>query len=590
MTLPVTAWKCLFIYKSDEALCPTYAHIVGPSPHPLLLEVAVPLHTVVTRPYVVVSQDITVSIDHMVTQEKKDKLGYIVAYQEMLLWFVRTAREGIRRHGASLGDYYRHRYPNFRSWVEYAVLLQDLPSASLSPHSSEREVQFRDAFAQAASFLAFDAMKPHETISEELQQMDSSQIVSRIRKSLELKFNSAHGCPPQDHAIVSHVRHVLVRISGRSNRAQLELLGTHVESIDLSLTFRYLIGGCKTVREHCHIDELVQQVSSAQLFCGSMVDLNFIQDRFTKLSLEVSLTTRYLPDPWVSRLSLQQKRSFEALVEEASALSDQARHPYNIQQLFVIWTYTQGSSARSCQKEIKPQSRQLFKVAARHLANSESRTQIVLDAMTLFCITRLFMEHEPRKQILDTLDRFDAILNTGYQADTPLVLDYCLVSLHRVLVASDFLGRSVHLANFVAQLRLPQLMLGMNDCHMDIYWSQRLLSRHSHLCALNATHQQVGLSIKLAPLQLDDEASDDCITVKVNDQIVSLSQDTDTLILLEDEMERRSNEEEDLREMANMALRLEARRRRKSTAKELKRSSGSRRLGERYKHNQLVRR
>ncbi|KAI3572120.1 hypothetical protein IWW34DRAFT_233650 [Fusarium oxysporum f. sp. albedinis] len=132
----------------------------------------------------------------MVTQENKDKLGYIVAYQEMLLWFVRTAREGIHRHGASLGGYYRHRYPNFRSWVEYTVLLQGLPSASLSPHSSEREVQFRDAFAQAASFLAFDAMKPHETISEELQQMDSSQIVSRIRKSLELKFNSVHGCPP----------------------------------------------------------------------------------------------------------------------------------------------------------------------------------------------------------------------------------------------------------------------------------------------------------------------------------------------------------------------------------------------------------
>ncbi|KNB15400.1 hypothetical protein FOXG_17051 [Fusarium oxysporum f. sp. lycopersici 4287] len=94
----------------------------------------------------------------MVTQENKDKLGYIVAYQEMLLWFMRTAREGIRRHGASLGG----------------------PSA------------FMDA-------------------------------------------------PPQDHAIVSHVRHVLVRISGRSNRAQLELLGTHVEIIDLSLMFRYLI-------------------------------------------------------------------------------------------------------------------------------------------------------------------------------------------------------------------------------------------------------------------------------------------------------------------------------------------------------------
>ncbi|KAL3587957.1 hypothetical protein FPOAC2_13856 [Fusarium poae] len=249
-----------------------------------------------------------------------------------------------------------------------------------------------------------------------------------------------------------------------------------------------------------------------------MVDLNFIQDLFYEIEFVAIIDDKtlpnigqYLPDPWASRLSLQQKRSFEALVEEASALCDQARHPYNIQQLFVIWTYTQGSSARSCQKEIKTQPRQLFKVTARHLANSESRTQIVLDAMTMFYITRLFMEHEPRTQISDTLDRFDAILHTGFQADTPMVLDYCLVSLHRVLVASDFRGRSVHLANFVAQLGLPQLMLGINDGHIDLYWSHRLLSRHSHLDALNATHQQVGLSVRLAPLQLhpppDREAS-----------------------------------------------------------------------------------
>ncbi|SCO03516.1 uncharacterized protein FFNC_04622 [Fusarium fujikuroi] len=515
--------------------------------------------------------------------EKRNRHGYIVAYQEMLMRFVETAREGIRRHGASLGDYYRHRYPNFRSWVEYAVLLQDLPLENLPPHSSERQVQFRDAFAQAASFLAFDAMKPHETISKELQQMDSSQIVSRIRESLEFKFQSAHGCPSQDFAIVSHVRQVLVRIGGRSNRAQLELLGPHVESIDLSLTFRSLIGGCKTVREHCHTDELVQQIKLARVFSGSVVDLDFIRDIFTKLSLELSLTTRYLPYLWVSRLSFQQRRSFEALVEEASALSDQARHPYNIQQLFVIWTYTQGSSARSCQKEIKPQLEQLFKVAAGHLAFSESRTQIVLDTMTLFCITRLFMEHQPRKQILDPLNRFDAILNTGYQADTPMVLDYCLVSLHRVLVASDFPGRHVHLANFVAHLGIPQLMLGMNDYHLDVYWSQRLLGRHSHLGALNATHQQVGLSIKLAPLQLDGDASDDdCITVNVDDQ------NTKTLVLLDEDTGRSSNEKEDLQEIDHMALRLEARRRRKST--ELKRSNGSRRLREKYKHNQLVRR
>ncbi|KAG4268359.1 hypothetical protein FPRO04_12465 [Fusarium proliferatum] len=514
MTMPVEAWKCLFIYKSQQALCPTYAHIVGPSPHPHLLEVAVPLQTVATLPWVVMTPDIAVSIDHMVTPEKKDKLGYIVAYQEMLQLFIKNAREGIRRHGASLGDYYRHRYPNFRSWVEYAVLLQDLP----------------------------------------------------------------------DHAIVSHVRQVLVRIGGRGNRAQLELLGTHVESIDLSLTFRYLLGGGQAVREHCHSDELAQQVSCAKVFDGSIVDSSFIQDIFTKLSLELSLTTRYLPDHWLSCLSLQQKRSFEALVEEASAISDQARHLYNIQQLFVIWTYTQGSSARSCKEVIKPQLRKLFKTAAHHLANSKSRTQIVLDTMTLFCIAKLSAEQEPRRQILDPLNRFDAILNTGYQADTPMVLEYCLMSLHRVLVASDFIGRSVHLANFVAQLGLPQLMLGMNDCHIDVYWSQRLWDGHPHLIALDATKLQVGLSIKLPPLQLDDESSDDCITVKVDNP------NTETVVLLDEDTGRPPNGKEDLKEIAHMALRLEARRRRKSTEKELKRSNGSRRLREKYKHGQLVRR
>ncbi|KAF5708077.1 alphan-acetylglucosamine transferase [Fusarium globosum] len=577
MTMPVEAWKCLFIYKSQQALCPTYAHIVGPSPHPHLLEVAVPLQTVATLPWVVMTPDIAVSIDHMVTPEKKDKLGYIVAYQEMLQLFIKNAREGIRRHGASLGDYYRHRYPNLRSWVEYAVLLQDLPS-------SEREVLFHNAFAQAASFLAFDAMKAHEPISEALQQMNSSQIISKIRKSLEFKLQSAHECPPQDHAIVSHVRQVLVRIGGRGNRAQLELLGTHVESIDLSLTFRYLLGGGQAVREHCHSDELAQQVSCAKVFDGSIVDSSFIQDIFTKLSLELSLTTRYLPDHWLSCLSLQQKRSFEALVEEASAISDQARHLYNIQQLFVIWTYTQGSSARSCKEVIKPQLRKLFKTAAHHLANSKSRTQIVLDTMTLFCIAKLSAEQEPRRQILDPLNRFDAILNTGYQADTPMVLEYCLMSLHRVLVASDFIGRSVHLANFVAQLGLPQLMLGMNDCHIDVYWSQRLWDSHPHLIALDATKLQVGLSIKLPPLQLDDESSDDCITVKVDNP------NTETVVLLDEDTGRPPNGKEDLKEIAHMALRLEARRRRKSTEKELKRSNGSRRLREKYKHGQLVRR
>src|SRR5690349_1428374 len=111
MAFASSSWKCGYINEADRALCPSTAHIVGLIPHLSILEVAIPIEAPVTKPYISVTQVPPVSIKHLVTLRRKDEVSYMGAYTEIRYNFLRDARQGIQRHGASLGDYYRGRYP-----------------------------------------------------------------------------------------------------------------------------------------------------------------------------------------------------------------------------------------------------------------------------------------------------------------------------------------------------------------------------------------------------------------------------------------------------------------------------------------------
>ncbi|KAM0361005.1 hypothetical protein ACHAO7_012003 [Fusarium culmorum] len=125
-------------------------------------------------------------------------------------------------------------------------------------------------------------------VSHEIRQMGTSEIITKIRGSLEYRFESSHKCPPQEHEIVSHVRHVLVRTSGHRIWVRSELLGTQCKDIDLSFTFRYLFEEAESVRKLAYIDELILQVPSAQILLGSEVDQTFVEEYANMLSLELS--------------------------------------------------------------------------------------------------------------------------------------------------------------------------------------------------------------------------------------------------------------------------------------------------------------
>ncbi|KAF5612234.1 alphan-acetylglucosamine transferase [Fusarium sp. NRRL 25303] len=426
--------------------------------------------------------------------------------------FLRDARQGIQRHGASLGDYYLGRYPEFSTCIEYAILLQDLPkTVSLTPHASAKEEQYRDEFGRAALFLSFGAMQPFEPISQELRGKEPWQIVARVRESLEERFRNVHDNPPRDLRIISQVRHVLVRVRGHGSQAQVP--GPQLENIDLSMTFRSLLGGDEIKREGTQFDLLFQQVSTAQAFSEFSVDQRLIQDLADRLSLAPSLLIRHLPSSWGSHLSFQQKTSFEALVKKASTLCETSKNPYNTKNLFVIWTYTHSSDATGCREKIEPQSSQLFTGAAQHLTKANSRVQAVLNITTLFCLTKLFNKPEISIKTSNTLDRLDAILNMGNVEDSAVTLKHCLASLYRVLIDPSFRVRHLRLADFIQQLGLPHLSEAIEDNQTDFYWFSRLLHLLSHSDAL----EKVRLYTRPAPSLLSEgELVEECIKVNVD--------------------------------------------------------------------------
>jgi hypothetical protein len=238
--------------------------------------------------------------------------------------------------------------------------------------------------------------------------------------------------------------------------------------------------------------------------------------------------------------------SFSALVEAASTLCETAKHPHNTEKLFIIWSYTHRSVAKHFCEPIRPQSGEMFQKITRNLLDATSPSQLVIDMATLVCITRLFLGPKSHFPTSDILGQLDTVLETGYQQGTPVVLDRSLMSLHRVLAAQDALGRNAGLADFVSEIGLPEIMLGVNDGHIDLYWHFRLSRRVSHSGALSSTYRQVGFfPLELPPLNLrpqaprieaESETSDSCITVNVDalrNRMASQSREMQRAILSE---------------------------------------------------------
>jgi hypothetical protein len=300
--------------------------------------------------------------------------------------------------------------------------------------------------------------------------------------------------------------------------------------------------------------------------------------------------------------------SFSVLVEAASTLCETAKNPDNTEKLFIIWSFKHGLVNDQCCGEISPATGRLFKLTTRNLLEATSPAQLVIDMTTLVCIMRLSPAARPHFPTSDILGQFDAILKKECQEGASVVLDRCLMSLHRVLVAQDAPGRNAGLASFVNEIGLPKLMLGINDGHVDFYWHFRLSGRISHYSAMSSTQQRVGFfPLELPPLNLEpqdqstkeeSEASDSCIIVSVNAlgcRTGSQQQDIDRAVLsesetAEDDPSAQQCDKSDVPRRTSPLSKTKARSRSRSAGGQVQRIKGSRRLRERYQRSQLARR
>jgi hypothetical protein len=100
--------------------------------------------------------------------------------------------------------------------------------------------------------------------------------MATIRESLKRNYYDLYRLAHWDLAIVSHVRHVLMRVWGPIDWAQLHLFRAQINIIDISLAFAALLGGSKDIHQSSHFIDLIQQVSSARIFDWVLVNKQYI--------------------------------------------------------------------------------------------------------------------------------------------------------------------------------------------------------------------------------------------------------------------------------------------------------------------------
>lgn len=119
-------WKPVF---HINAISLPGTHLIGQSPSSSHFEVAIPPNfslpdeykDIPTMPPVVIMPD----------PRQIEYIGHFPAYTQEVFKFISNARTGILHYGIGLGQYYRERYPGFRSWIEYFILEYDIQVSSL---------------------------------------------------------------------------------------------------------------------------------------------------------------------------------------------------------------------------------------------------------------------------------------------------------------------------------------------------------------------------------------------------------------------------------------------------------------------------
>ncbi|KAF4948047.1 hypothetical protein FSARC_13840 [Fusarium sarcochroum] len=495
-------WKCLYVRPEDLELC-IRTHVVGHSSHPSLLEVAVHPQVPVVHPYQDLPNMTPISIDSLVAGRTTGK-SWQNAQIQALYKFIKQAQIGIEAFGSQIGDYYRERYPKLQPWIEYLVLDYDLPKSDAP--SRRRKNIVLDDFSRAFVLLALSVADPHDQAARRLKRMNQSQVLEILRGTLNTEFKMLHRHSQVNLNTIGLIRHVLVQAGGPQNLAQMNLLDGDCRDVYSSSAFATLMGisGQSKYSARVPVETLIVQLSQSQTFVGLKVDWHLVTNMTQKLKLPFWMFITSIPDEWTSGLSSQSWRSLRALLNDASCLHQSLNQPHNAERLFSVWAYLIRKTYVGAKDQIQEASDTICARAIWSLARSQTTpAQMALDLMTVACVSRLFPRETSPHQQSSSMEALDKMLMDNSRNGMLGSLNRLLASLHRVLSAENYALREPKLARFISQVKIPNLVLELDDTHADQYFADRMINSSGHVAAFAKLCNRTGwFPVKLAPLQL----------------------------------------------------------------------------------------
>ncbi|CAM1503409.1 Fc.00g081850.m01.CDS01 [Cosmosporella sp. VM-42] len=440
-----------------------------------------------------------VSIEAQVTIGQTKKHGLVNAYCDELFKFLQNAKHGISLYGKDLGQYYREFYPNLRPWIEYFVLLHDLPRPD-EPSGSD---SLCDRFCQAVVLLALSSMAYDDPAVVGIQRLNSSQVINLLREALRLESSTLDRKPCSRLAWVALVRFVLVQVGGPDDIIQRNMLDFDYRENAVRSDFATLLGSERPSMPTMHIRSLVETLSRCRVFSTVSVDENLVTELMGKYQALFDPSDLHVPQKWVADLPSCLPREMRFFFNETLSICPSLRLVRNGRSIYLVWAYLCKQTFLLPWSRVALELDDIFTAANASISRPQTVAQLSLDLMVMVCISRSYPANKPHLyKDTSVIDEFDSLLQGNGCAGATYVLNRMIISLHRVLSAEDFSHRNARLAQFIGSIGVPKHLLELHDTHSDLYWVDRIADPVGHAVAFeNVCRVVVNFPVQLAPIK-----------------------------------------------------------------------------------------
>ncbi|RBR09158.1 uncharacterized protein FIESC28_10008 [Fusarium coffeatum] len=360
--------------------------------------------------------------------------------------------------------------------LQYQMLIHDISAMFYDSNSCTNTNRYKREFSQSIIFLAFYLIEVDDPLVSSIADLDSSNLIDRLRMGLQDQCRSI--CPNLN--VVMAIRMLLISIGAQ--RSDAEIFISEGQELNFPKMIYILLGGSKPERLSTEINHPVflQVLSSTRAFRDYFLDQSYIDRYAQKWGASLWLSLTIVPSNWVSGLSQMELLDLETLWSDSYGMGGCTMRGDNFERIFAIWAYLSSEKCRSQAFErIRNQWPGIFTRANQDLMETSSTTQMVLDLMAMESIVRLFPEAERiayQKGLTRDLNMIVKRNATGKQS---FVVQHFLVSMGNILGESP-------LVQFIDKILYSRTVLAVPDPIGTHYISQRMTGI-THLHAMRAS-------------------------------------------------------------------------------------------------------